>query len=72
MYEYDLLVIGGGTAGLVAATGGASLGAKVALVERDKLGGECLHYGCVPTKALVKSAKVRASPGAPGSSVCAR
>ena len=58
MGEYDLIVIGGGTAGLVAAAGGASLGAKVALVERDRLGGDCLHYGCVPTKALVKSAKV--------------
>jgi len=56
--EYDLLVVGGGTAGLVAAAGGASLGAKVALVERDKLGGDCLYRGCVPTKALVKSAKV--------------
>ncbi len=58
MERYDLVVIGGGTAGLVAAAGGASLGAKVALVERDKLGGECLHRGCVPTKALVKSARV--------------
>ena len=51
--RYDLEVIGGGTAGLVAAAGGASLGAKVALIERDKLGGECLHRACVPTKALV-------------------
>lgn len=58
MADYDLVVVGGGTAGLVAAAGGASLGAKVALVERDKMGGECLNYGCVPTKALVKSAKV--------------
>ncbi len=58
MGEYDLVVIGGGTAGLVAAAGGASLGAKVALIEKNKLGGECLYYGCVPTKALVKSAKV--------------
>ena len=58
MGDYDLVVIGGGTAGLVAAAGGASLGAKVALVEKNKLGGECLYYGCVPTKALVKSAKV--------------
>ncbi len=58
MEGYDLVVIGGGTAGLVAAAGGASLGAKVALVERDKLGGECLNYGCVPTKALIRSAKV--------------
>ncbi len=58
MEGYDLVVIGGGTAGLVAAAGGASLGAKVALIERDKLGGECLNYGCVPTKALIRSAKV--------------
>lgn len=58
MSDYDLVVIGGGTAGLVAAAGGTSLGARVALIERDKLGGECLYYGCVPTKALIKSAKV--------------
>ncbi len=58
MTPYDLVVIGGGTAGLVSAAGGASLGAKVALVERDKLGGDCLYHGCVPTKTLVKSARV--------------
>ena len=58
MAGYDLVVVGGGTAGLVAAAGGASLGARVALVERDKLGGECLNYGCVPTKALIRSAGV--------------
>ena len=56
--RYDLVVIGGGTAGLVSAAGAASLGARVALVERDKLGGDCLHNGCVPTKTLVKSARV--------------
>ena len=56
--SYDLVVIGGGTAGLVSAAGAASLGARVALVERDKLGGDCLYNGCVPTKALVKSARV--------------
>ena len=56
--RYDLVVVGGGTAGLVSAAGAASLGAKVALVERDKLGGDCLHNGCIPTKALVKSARV--------------
>ena len=56
--RYDLIVVGGGTAGLVSAAGAASLGAKVALVERDKLGGDCLHTGCVPTKTLVKSARV--------------
>jgi pyruvate/2-oxoglutarate dehydrogenase complex dihydrolipoamide dehydrogenase (E3) component len=56
--DYDLVVIGGGTAGLVSAAGAASLGARVALVERDKLGGDCLYRGCVPTKTLVKSARV--------------
>jgi len=55
---YDLVVIGGGTAGLVSAAGAASLGARTALVERDKLGGDCLYRGCVPTKTLVKSARV--------------
>ncbi len=58
MERYDLVVIGGGTAGLVSAAGGASLGARVALVEKDKLGGDCLYRGCVPTKTLVRSAKV--------------
>ncbi len=43
--RYDLIVIGGGTAGLVSAAGAASLGAKVALVERGRLGGDCLHTG---------------------------
>ena len=56
--NFDLVVIGGGTAGLVSAAGAASLGARVALVERDKLGGDCLYRGCVPTKTLVKSARV--------------
>lgn len=56
--RYDLIVIGGGTAGLVSAAGAASLGAKVALAERDRLGGDCLYRGCVPTKTLVKSARV--------------
>ncbi|MDP9410953.1 MAG: mercuric reductase [Actinomycetota bacterium] len=56
--NYDLVVIGGGTAGLVSSAGAASLGARVALVERDKLGGDCLYRGCVPTKTLIKSARV--------------
>ncbi len=56
--RYDLVVIGGGTAGLVSSAGPASLGARVALVERDRLGGDCLFHGCVPTKTLVRSAKV--------------
>lgn len=55
---YDLLVIGGGTAGLVAAAGAASLGARTALLERDRLGGECLWTGCVPSKAMVGSARL--------------
>ncbi len=54
--RYNLLVIGGGPAGLVAAAGAAGLGAKVALVERHLMGGDCLNYGCVPSKALLKAA----------------
>lgn len=58
MEVYDLVIIGGGVAGLVAASGGAQFGARVALIDRESLGGDCLHYGCVPTKRLVHSAKV--------------
>ncbi len=54
--RYDLVVIGAGTAGLVAAAGAAGLGATVALVERHLLGGDCLNYGCVPSKALLRAA----------------
>src|SRR6187549_2139821 len=54
---YDLVVIGGGTAGLVCAAGAAGLGARVALVERALLGGDCLNTGCVPSKALLASAR---------------
>jgi pyruvate/2-oxoglutarate dehydrogenase complex dihydrolipoamide dehydrogenase (E3) component len=54
----DVVVIGGGTAGLVTASGCARMGRKVALIERDALGGDCLWTGCVPTKALVASAKL--------------
>src|SRR5437764_9635158 len=56
--QYDVLVIGGGTAGLVTASGCARLGRRVALIEREKLGGDCLWTGCVPTKALVASARL--------------
>lgn len=55
--RYNLVVIGGGTAGLVSAVGAASLGARVALVERHWLGGDCLNYGCVPSKALIRAAR---------------
>lgn len=58
MEPFDVIVIGGGTAGLVTASGCARLGRKVALVEREALGGDCLWTGCVPTKALVASAKL--------------
>ena len=54
---YDLVVIGGGTAGLVCAAGAAALGARVALVERGLLGGDCLNTGCVPSKTLLRSAR---------------
>lgn len=56
-YDYDVVVIGGGAAGLVAATGTAALGAKTALIEKKKLGGDCTWYGCVPSKALLKSSQ---------------
>src|SRR6185295_5565615 len=56
--NYDVIVIGGGTAGLVTASGCARLGRKVALIEREKLGGDCLWTGCVPTKALVATARL--------------
>jgi pyruvate/2-oxoglutarate dehydrogenase complex dihydrolipoamide dehydrogenase (E3) component len=56
-YDYDLAVIGAGTGGLVSAFLADSLGARVALIEADKVGGECLWRGCVPSKTLVKSAK---------------
>ncbi len=55
--RYDLVVIGGGTAGLVSALGGAGLGARVALIERNLLGGDCLNYGCVPSKGVIRAAR---------------
>ncbi len=55
--RYNLAVIGGGTAGLVSAVGAAGLGAKVALIERHMLGGDCLNVGCVPSKCIIRSAR---------------
>ncbi|MFQ3650842.1 MAG: mercuric reductase [Gemmataceae bacterium] len=55
--RYHLVVIGGGTAGLVCAAGAAGLGARVALIERHLLGGDCLNAGCVPSKSLLASAR---------------
>ena len=56
--EYDVVILGGGTGGYVAAIRAAQLGLKTAIVERDKLGGTCLHKGCIPSKALLRSAEV--------------
>jgi pyruvate/2-oxoglutarate dehydrogenase complex dihydrolipoamide dehydrogenase (E3) component len=55
--RYNVVVIGAGTAGLVTAAGAAGLGARVALVERDRMGGDCLNVGCVPSKALIRAAR---------------
>ncbi len=59
--RYDLVVLGAGTAGLVTAAGAAGLGAKVALVERDRMGGDCLNVGCVPSKAIIAAARIAAN-----------
>jgi len=59
--RYNLVVIGAGTAGLVTAAGAAGLGAKVALVERELMGGDCLNVGCVPSKALISASRVARS-----------
>ncbi|MGH7778370.1 MAG: mercuric reductase [Candidatus Binataceae bacterium] len=58
--RYNLVVVGAGTAGLVSAVGAAGLGAKVAIIERDLMGGDCLNFGCVPSKALIASARAMA------------
>src|SRR5436309_516472 len=58
--RYNLVVIGAGPAGLVAAAGAAGLGARVALIERHLLGGDCLNVGCVPSKALLRAARASA------------
>ena len=59
--EYHLVVIGAGTAGLVTAAGAAGLGARVALIERELMGGDCLNVGCVPSKGLIGAARVAAT-----------
>ena len=58
MTDYDLAILGGGPGGYVAAIRGAQLGLKTCIIEKDKLGGICLNWGCVPTKALLKNAEV--------------
>lgn len=57
-YDYNMISIGAGAGGLVTSYIGAAVNAKVALIEKHKMGGDCLNYGCVPSKALIKSAKV--------------
>ncbi|MBI5551834.1 MAG: mercuric reductase [Desulfobacterales bacterium] len=59
--RYNLVVIGAGTAGLVCAAGAAGLGAKVALIERHMMGGDCLNVGCVPSKAVIRAARAAAA-----------
>ncbi|MEO7166408.1 MAG: mercuric reductase [Spartobacteria bacterium] len=59
--KYNVVVIGAGTAGLVTAAGTAGLGGRVALIERNQMGGDCLNFGCVPSKALISSARLIAS-----------
>ena len=56
--NYDLIVLGSGPGGYVAAIRASQLGMKVAIVEKESLGGVCLNWGCIPTKALLKSAQV--------------
>src|ERR1700686_3599807 len=55
--EYDMVVIGGGAAGLTASGMSALLGARTALIERDRLGGDCTWFGCVPSKTLLRAAR---------------
>ncbi|MGM0921795.1 MAG: dihydrolipoyl dehydrogenase [Bacillota bacterium] len=59
--DYDLVIVGGGTGGYVAAIRASQLGLKTAIVEKGKLGGTCLHAGCIPSKALLRSAEVFAT-----------
>lgn len=58
MYDYDLIILGGGSAGIVSGVMAGALGLRVLLIERGKMGGECLNTGCVPSKALLHAAKV--------------
>ena len=55
---YELVILGGGPAGSIAALEAARLGAKVALIERNLLGGECLNAGCVPSKAIIRTSRL--------------
>ena len=65
--RYNLVVIGAGSAGLITAAVAAGLGAKVALIERHRLGGDCLNVGCVPSKGVIRSARLAAGACSDGS-----
>ena len=58
MNEFDLVILGGGSGGYAAALRGAQLGLSVVLIEQDKVGGTCLHRGCIPTKALLHAGEI--------------
>jgi len=58
MTQYDIIIVGGGPGGYVAAIKAGQLGKKVAVIEKDNIGGVCLNWGCIPTKAMLKTAKV--------------
>ena len=69
MATYDVVVIGAGPGGYVAALRAAQLGRKTAVVERDNVGGTCLNWGCIPSKALIRNAEVSTSSGTHSSGV---
>ena len=56
--RYDIVILGGGSGGYACALRAAELGKRVALIEKDKVGGTCLHRGCIPTKALLHAAEI--------------
>ena len=57
-FDYDLIIVGGGPSGLTAAVMSSEMGIKTLLIEKDKIGGDCTHYGCVPSKTLIHSGKI--------------
>ena len=65
MSNFDLVILGGGSGGYAAALRGSQLGLSVALIEQDKVGGTCLHRGCIPTKALLHAGEVADSATSP-------
>src|SRR5260370_16709283 len=64
--RYNLVVLGAGTAGLVSAAGAAGLGARVAIVEKHLMGGDCLNFGCVPSKGVLRAARAVAEVNGSG------